>query len=268
MIKLYTLMAVALLALASCDDLFDYHPYDTDVDGEKGINAKNIVRIEQACKGRDTIRFVMMGDSHRSYDEEKALVKSVNRIAGLDFLIHGGDFSEYGVTKEFEWHRDILSGLNVPYVALIGNHDCMGDGEYAFKAIFGEENFSFVSGNVRFVCLNTNAFEYDYSNPVPNFGFIEECIMDVPAEVSKHVAVMHAPPYSEQFNNNVAKVFEYALTQLPGLQFCLHAHCHKLLQDTIFDDGIVYYGSDCVEHRNYLLFTIKPDGYEYEVVYF
>ena len=40
-------------------------------------------------------------------------------------------------------------------------------------AIYGDPNFAFTAGNVRFICLNTNAMEYDYSEPVPDFNFIE-----------------------------------------------------------------------------------------------
>ena len=83
----------------------------------------------------------------------------------IDFVIHGGDMSDFGVTKEFLWQRDIMNGLKVPYVALIGNHDCLGTGEETYKTVFGPTNFSFIAGNVKFVCLNTNALEYDYPSP-------------------------------------------------------------------------------------------------------
>ncbi|MEG0500555.1 MAG: metallophosphoesterase, partial [Rikenellaceae bacterium] len=36
----------------------------------------------------------------------------------------------------------------------------------------------------------------------------------------------------------------------------------------IFDDGILYYVCGCMKDRNYILFTIKPDTYDYEVVNF
>ena len=31
---------------------------------------------------------------------------------------------------------------------------------------------------------------------------------------------------------------------------------------------IMYYMSDCMKNRNYYVFTITPEGYEREVVYF
>ena len=53
---------------------------------------------------------------------------------------------------------DQVCGKDVPYVGLIGNHDCLGTGEETFRIVFGDPNFSFIAGRIKFVCLNTNAF--------------------------------------------------------------------------------------------------------------
>ena len=173
--NLYTLLVCLLLA--GCD-LIDYHPYDVRISGETDVNAHNIEQIEAKCKGKTTIRFITMGDSQRWYDETEDFVKEVNKRDDIDFVIHGGDMSDFGLTKEFLWQRDIMNGLKVPYVVLIGNHDCLGTGAETYQAVFGPTNFSFIAGNVKFVCLNTNALEYDYSEPIPNFGFMEQELTD------------------------------------------------------------------------------------------
>lgn len=36
----------------------------------------------------------------------------------------------------------------------------------------------------------------------------------------------------------------------------------------VFDDGVMYYGSNCMKNCSYLVFMIKFDGYDYEVVEF
>lgn len=126
-----TIPALCCMLLGGCD-LIDYHPYDVRIDGETGINDKNIARIETLCQGKDTLRFAFMGDSQRWYDETQDFVTDVNRRDDIDFVIHGGDLSDFGVTDEFLWQRDILNGLKIPYVALIGNHDCLGTGEETF----------------------------------------------------------------------------------------------------------------------------------------
>lgn len=166
--------------------------------------------------------------------------------------------SDFGLTKEFLWQRDIMNGLKVPYVVLIGNHDCLGTGEEAYRKIFGPTNFAFIAGNVKFVCLNTNALEYDYSQPIPDFDFMEKEWTNRKEEFEKTVVSMHVHPYSGVFNNNVAKVFQYYVTQYPGLQFCTAAHNHSFSDKVPFDDGVHYIVSDCMKSRSYLVFTITP----------
>lgn len=106
-------------------DMIDYHPYDVRISGETDVNAHNIAEIEQKCKGKTTIKFVTMGDSQRWYDETLDFVGEINKRDDIDFVIHGGDMSDFGVTDEFLWQRDIMNKLHVPYVTLIGNHDCL-----------------------------------------------------------------------------------------------------------------------------------------------
>jgi len=257
-----------LLLIASCD-LIDYHPYDGRLDIHVSeINQKHITRIESACSQKDTIRFVMMGDSQRSYDETEIFVRSVNQRNDIDFVIHGGDLADFGIKKEFQWIYEIMSKLNPPYVALIGNHDIIGNGEHVYKAIYGEPNFSFIAGNTKFVFLNTNAIEYDYSVPVPDFGFIRAEIEDTTSVYDRTIVAMHAPPGNEQFNNNVKDIFQEYIKRFPSLQFCLHAHTHKTSVNDFFNDGVLYYGCDNIGKRTYLVFTLYPNRYTYEVVSF
>jgi Icc protein len=57
------------LALSSCEGLFQYNPNQVIFkDSDKNLNAKNIEKI-QALAPNDTVRFIVMGDSQRWYDE-------------------------------------------------------------------------------------------------------------------------------------------------------------------------------------------------------
>lgn len=196
---LYTPLIIIIFTatLHSCD-MIEYHPYDGRVSGEKNINAKNIERIEESCKGKETIRFAVISDTQRWYDETGSFVNALNKRNDIDFVLHAGDVSDFGFTKEFTWMRDILNKLNVPYVVLLGNHDCLANGEDIFKTVFGEPNFSFLAGDTKFICLNTNALEFDYSRPVPDFKFIEEEYKDSREEYKKTIFAMHVRPFSEQ----------------------------------------------------------------------
>lgn len=267
MLKKILFLLTSLLLLCSGCDMFDYHPYDGEIKGAKGINAKNIARIQEATAGKTSIKFAMMGDSQRYYDETEQFVNKLNERDDIDFVIHAGDLTDFGATNEFIWMRDIMNGLKVPYVALLGNHDCLANGEEIFHTIYGPENFSFMAGNVKFVCLNTNALEFDYSRPVPDFNFIQETLNEETPNHEKTIFAMHVRPYSEQFNNNVAWVFQDVIKRFPNLQFCLNGHDHQIQADDLFNDGLMYYGSANMAKKSYLVFTVTPDNnYTYEVV--
>lgn len=172
--------------------------------------------------------------------------------------------ADFGETKEFLWARDYLNRLQVPYVCLLGNHDCLGTGFDVYQKVFGPDNFAFTAGNVRFICLNTNALEYDYSHPVPNFNFMEDELRAFPAAAEKTVVAMHVPPGDDEFNNNVGRAFGSYVKSFSGVQFCLYGHVHSWQEEEFFGDGVVYYGCTTVGKRGYFVITMREDGYEIE----
>lgn len=261
-------VALVMSCLSSCDSVFDVHPYDVRVKGQTQINSQQIVKIEEAVKSKDTIRFAFISDTHQWLTDFSDEVADINKRDSIDFVIHGGDLTDFGATREFEWAREKLFKLNVPFVALLGNHDCLGTGDQSYLEMFGNPDFSFIAGRVKFVCLNTNAMEFDYSKAVPNFDYMESQVTEDAADFDRTVMCMHAAPYSEQFNNNVAKVFNYYTQNFPGLLFCLYGHGHQTEQNDIFENGIIYYQVGNAPKRKYYIFTITPTDYRYEIVEF
>ena len=57
-------LSVICASLLSACDLLESHPYDVDVK-YKNINRDNIALIEEKCAGKDTIRYVWMGDTQK-----------------------------------------------------------------------------------------------------------------------------------------------------------------------------------------------------------
>lgn len=264
----FIILLLAGMFVQGCD-MIESSPYDVHVTGEKRLTEKNIALIEKATAGKETIKFAMISDSQRFFDETWDAVKAINSRDDIDFVLHGGDVSEYGATREFLWQRDLLNRLDVPYVCVIGNHDCIATGVEAYRAVFGELNFSFTAGDVKFLCLNTNALEFDGATPVPDLGFIKRELASLPPQVRRTVVLMHAGPYSEQFNNDIAEEFEALIRRFPGLQFCLFGHGHNVKVEEPFGDGVVYYECASTRKRSMLVFTLNPDdSYDYEVVDF
>ena len=251
-------MLVVAVGLTACD-LIDIHPYDTRISGPHDRNNHHIAQIEERCRGKQEVKFVLISDTQRWYDETHDAVRSIN-ARGVDFVIHCGDLTDFGATKEFELMRDELQGLEAPYVCLIGNHDHLGNGVFVFRSMFGPEDFAFDAGDTHFVALNTNALENDYSVPIPNFAFIGDDRAALAPTVRRTVVAMHAMPFTDQFNDNVADIFQERLRQYPALQFCLCGHNHRTVVMQPFEDGIDYYQCGAAKSRQYLIFTLTSHG--------
>jgi len=269
--KQFGIIGFALLMvylLSACQSVFDVHPYDMNLHGANNINATQIARIKQLYASRDTLRVAFISDTHGWYTQTSAEIADINSRSDIDFVIHCGDMTDTGTTNEFRMFRNILFDLDVPYVVVIGNHDFLGTGDQTYEWMFGPKNFSFIVGRIKFLCLDTNAMEYDRVAPVPDFDYMEHEIIADSADFDRTVIIMHAAPYSDEFNNNVSRVFNYYTLQFPGLMCCIYGHDHVEITQRIYDDGPLYHSIDCAFHRNYKIFTFTPDGYEAERIDF
>ena len=273
---------ITLCILTSCDR-FEYHPYSVNLDGPHDINTANLEILEQS---RLTLpyKFAFITDTQGSLDETREALDIIASRNDVDFIIHGGDITDFGLPKEYLWTRDLMEKCRKPYLTVIGNHDCLGNGEDTFNYLFGPQNFSLNVAHTHIVCLNTVALEYDYSHPVPDLLFIEDDINRVneinrehPDSITRTIVAMHSRPYDEQFNNNVAKAFNLYISNYPGMKespdakptgFCVNGHNHSHEVTDIFGNGILYYQCPDMGKRQFFIFTVTKEGHDYEVVEF
>lgn len=301
----FVLYTISIMLFACCEQL-RYHPYEDVDDVPTRLTEKNVWKIEELGKGRDTIRFAFISDTQRNYDDTRKAINYLNGCDELDFVLHGGDLADFGLADEYKWMTKELMKLRLPWLTVIGNHDFLGTGEHQYAKIYGPLNYSLNIGHTHLVCLNTNSREQDYQIPVPDFKFLQHDIEDVqlineehPDSLTHTVFLMHACPGDEQFNNNVAIPFMIYLRQYPGLGkqspvftdddikawnisnedkeaivgtfrygFIVngHKHRHELIQ--ALDDNCLFYGIPDISKRESFFFTITPDGFTYEVRYF
>lgn len=281
---LYILAALFAVAMTCCDN-FESSPYGAKIKGKRNNNASSIESLDKAALTLP-LRFAFITDTHDATRETKRAIELIRSRGDIDFIIHGGDLTDFGLPKEFMWCRDAMEESGLPFVTVIGNHDCLGNGEDNYEWIFGTKNYSFTVAGVHFVCLNTVALEYDYSEPVPDLNFLADDAAEMarineehPDSVTHTVVVMHSRPFDEQFNNNVAMPFLYYLQCYPGMEadgddgcyshaFCLCGHNHRFQVSDLYDAGLLFYQGDNIAKRSFMIFTITADGYEMERVEF
>jgi 3',5'-cyclic AMP phosphodiesterase CpdA len=264
------LPGIALLCTLTSCELFDYHSLDgnVNINADGNANAGNISVIESKTVDKSRIRFAFVTDTHRDDDETELFVRLLNERDDIDFVLHGGDITDYGYKREFEWTYRNLGRLTVPHAVLLGNHDIPAYGNLIYESVYGSANFAFVAGQYKFIALNTNRLEYENPGNIPDFDFLGRQIADC-GKYRGIVVVMHAPPNSEQFyGEECVRRFSDTLSQAPNLYFCLHGHTHHHTVSELLSDGVVYIGCDNIAKRSYLIVDLSPDGYSCEVVRF
>ncbi len=254
------------MSLASCNHL-EYSPDQIfDRNSYRDINAKNLSRLGNGI-GDDTVRFILTGDSQRSRDETVEFCKKVNSMPGIDFVVLAGDISEFGVLKEMEWISRALTSLKPPYVAVIGNHDMTSRGRDVFLNMFGQLNYSFVYGGVKFVCHDTNGREYKFNGKVPDISWLNQELKPQ-GGVDSYVAISHVPPNSEDFDNQLKENYLNSFAKVPGILASLHAHTHNY--DVFYpdDSGIPYLITGAMGGSEFLVIEIVNNKLSFERIFF
>lgn len=106
----------------------------------------------------DAVRFAFMTDLH--YPSNPASIKTcvnhINSQDSLDFVILGGDITDFGTDEEIADVKLILDDFKIPYYIVAGNHDAKWSesGCNTFRKVFGYEHFEFEVGGWRFLGCN------------------------------------------------------------------------------------------------------------------
>jgi Icc protein len=70
------LPVLAAFMISSCETMFQYSPNEVRVEEDlRELNKKNIARI-QSLPAKENFKFILIGDSQRSYDELADFVKT------------------------------------------------------------------------------------------------------------------------------------------------------------------------------------------------
>jgi Icc protein len=259
------------LVLGGCE-LFEFSPHEVQLRGEHRDRNKYYMEQIQALglQQGDTIRIALISDTQRFYDETEDVVSAVNtRSAGrgkrIHFVIHGGDITDFGLTDEFRWIHDRLKKFTMPYLTVIGNHDCVANGKIIYEKLYGPHDYSITVAGNRFVFLNTNSLEYKTNIP-PNLDYLQGALADVNNYQNAFV-VSHVPPFDPDFDRSKEAGFAQLIRQYQ-VKYSIHGHQHTHRMRQPYNDGKDYLVIGSVENRVYVVLTIVGQQVSYEVVNF
>ena len=237
----------------ACEDIFDYSTYVIDFDEEnKNVNLTNVDKLLEK-NVNDTIMIAFTGDTHCFYDEFEDFVNAANSLNlnnPLDFVIHAGDIADFGLPQQYLWGNSYLLNLYIPYFVVLGNHDLVGNGSLAYIEMFGEFNFSFIYGDVKFVFINTNSREFNFNGKVPDLNWLDSQLQPGD-DFTNAVVVFHVSPMNVDFDKDLEDDFHSIIAKYKNVLFTINGHVHYYEVFTPHPDSIPYISVDGVQRKKF-----------------
>jgi len=222
----------------SCDKVFEFSPYSAFVpNSRKNTTDQNLEKLlnNNQHSHFEPFEFTLISDNHLYYDELQDAINHINRHNSSDFLIHGGDMTDGGLIKEYDIFQDMMKELTIPYFTVIGNHDLLANGRSIYSDMFGQENYSFIYRNCKFIFFNNVVWELNFAEP--DFRWLRNELVD--REQFKHVFVVaHIPPWTDQFFLSYFYVFNLLMNDYK-VTLAIHGHHHDPYEyhnDTLPDE--------------------------------
>lgn len=238
-------------------------------------------RLKASDPGDEGFRFVALGDTRSNFEKATEVLRRAAQEEPA-FILSNGDLGREGTVEEYlEYHLPLIEQIRpIPFIAAPGNHEKGPNRDFApFKALFGDERFSFDYGGCRFVGFNNG--DRPKTGPL-DLRYLEQ-ELSKPGATHKFV-VFHQPPefLEETVHSEDTRGFAWnsrafhRLMKKYEVDHVFTGHVHGFATSVI--DGVRYtitggggvgltdtLGEDAKVHH-FVLVHVTPDGVRNEVV--
>ncbi|MGL1902606.1 MAG: metallophosphoesterase [Fibrobacterales bacterium] len=263
--KRYFTIGLAVLLLVNCE-MFEYTPYTVESSNRAmhNLTQREVGKIISTTPKGEGVTVAVITDSHQFIDDLHKMVSFVNSLQGVDFVVVPGDFTKFGLLKEYEFFFDAIDKLTVPYVTTIGNHESVAEGIAVYEYSFGALDYSFTYGGYHFVFANTNGWHFD---DAPNFPWLEQSLSDPTlcgVECKGQVLFSHVPPWKDQFTSD-DEIKYVALLDEKDVMLSVHGHTHSFNNHAFYPESSTQYlVADDVTGHSVLLLNFNDSAYTYQ----
>ncbi|PWJ34149.1 metallophosphoesterase family protein [Sediminitomix flava] len=256
--------------LGSCG-LFEYTPYDINLEeDEKDSNRKNIERLakyELQTNGSDgVVKFAFIADNQNYFAELEKGIEDVNEQDSIDFILNGGDFTEFGLPSEYEASFSIYERAQSPFMTVIGNHDYLGVGQPMFKEMYGAFNESFIFRRVKFILLDTNSLENQFNGKVPDVAWLSK-EMSPSEDFDQIVIICHVGIFPEEnaLDQNLYPELDKLISETPSVLAVIHGHSHNyIVRYPYSNESVPSIQVNAMLNNEYTIFWIEDGQIKWE----
>lgn len=204
------------------------------------------------------IRIAAVADLHcRKEDKGRygQFYETVHESA--DILAVAGDLTATGMIREMEIFIREFSGVKIPMVCVLGNHEYQSDNQDRFKEMLKEAGIIVLDGNTAEIACNGETVGFAGckgmfggfdDTALPNFGerIMKNLFTVIKGESRKielglkrltsghKVVIMHYSPIRDTLKGESVELYAYLGSSLPsmwidamGADLVLHGHAHK-----------------------------------------
>ncbi len=235
-----------------------FTPWGTNVpDSYRDLNKKNIEKIAtQNRPDSDGIKFIVISDPQGSPLTVRALIKKINARPDVDdfaFITVLGDFTNQGLQMEYQMMIESLLTSDLPFLGIVGNHDLISKGKTLYTETFGEMNFSFAAGGVKFIAYNDNRLEMP---EVPDYRWLAGQLEGDSNRLA--TVVMAHTPWLETTDTDERTAIKQ-LFQSFGVDLAIFGHVHEGGFFETFGMKMVEVGQLSASNLNYAVVQITND---------
>jgi 3',5'-cyclic AMP phosphodiesterase CpdA len=207
----------------------------------------------------------------------KAAVAQINAVPEVRAVVVLGDITYNASRERFEWAKEALDGLKMPYRAVPGNHDVQGKGlAYAdYSRYFGARSWVWPFEGWHFIGLDSCVGSAgEVSIPMPRMAWLKEQLQSIPAgrPIALFTHHLFNPHSLRPRVRNADQVV--ALFAKHRLRLIAAGHWHGNQVET--QDGILYTTTACCSSardnhdytpfKGFRLFHFQADQVETEFV--